>query len=173
MFKVNRILRVARQYGCRTFVESGTFYGQTVARVKNQFEKVISFELSRDLFELNALAFSRYEHIEVRFGDSADLLRGINQRASGRILFWLDGHYSGPGTALGTVVSPILAELDAIQQNGRADDCILIDDARLFTGRSGYPVVEEVRSKLKKINPQYEIQDDWDCIVAVPSIVKS
>src|SRR5207253_8101862 len=117
---------------------------------------------------LNFASFSRHPNVHIVFGDSAKVFEGIVQTTSGRILFWLDGHYSGPGTALGDDVCPILAELDVICQLARADHCILIDDVRLFTGADGYPPIDAVRTKLKEINPQYEIRQDWDCLVAVP-----
>ena len=59
--------------------------------------------------------------------------------SNGRILFWLDGHYSGEGTGGCDEVCPIIAELRLIAQSKRKDHCILIDDARLFIGEDGYP----------------------------------
>jgi len=67
------------------------------------------------------------------------------QDSSGRILFWLDGHYSGEGTACGDQVSPILQELDLIKAHPRRDHCILIDDSRLFTGVDGYPTLKATK----------------------------
>jgi hypothetical protein len=88
--------------------------------------------------------------------------------ARGRILFWLDGHYSGHGTACGEQVSPILKELNIIKCQSRHDHCILIDDVRLFVDADGYPSLEETKAKLLEINPRYTISVDGDCLVALP-----
>ncbi len=83
------------------------------------------------------------------------------------ILFWLDGHYSGQGTGIGELTSPILNELDIIQSKNLSKYCILIDDYRLFNGTDGYPSVHTVMEKIKSINSNSEIFIDKDCFVAV------
>ena len=73
--------------------------------------------------------------------------------------FYLDGHYSGGGTA--NSENPIMTEIRAVLAWVRAGDCascqdggiinrrrrsvIVIDDARLFTGPNGYPTVLELQ----------------------------
>jgi hypothetical protein len=166
--KRRRIIRVAREHQCETFVETGTFYGQTLDAVHCVFSRSFSCELSARLFELNFMAFRDTEDVRVLFGDSADVLRQILPNCSGRILFWLDGHYSGGETAIGSCICPALMELDAIKMDARRDHCILIDDARLFTGSAGYPSMAEVLSKLREINSSYVIELDGDCLTAVP-----
>ena len=66
-------------------------------------------------------------------------------------LFWLDAHYSGGETAQGPEDSPIMKELDFIL-NHRSDHCILIDDARCFNGKAGYPRIGELKKMLAKRN---------------------
>ncbi len=92
-----------------------------------------------------------------------DILRQVNGE---RILFWLDGHYSGPGTAQGRVISPLMEELTIIGRDTRNDHCILIDDLRLCTGSGGYPHLNDIQAKLRHINTRYEIYADGDCLVA-------
>jgi hypothetical protein len=167
--KVARIRRLARRYSCQTFVETGTFYGQTVAAAGPVFSKVLSCELSDELFELNRRAFDRNPNVHIFHGDSSALLEEMIRHIDGRALFWLDGHYSGPGTALGSSTSPASAELRAIGHSSRRDHCILIDDIRLFTGLDGYPHVHSIQSALAEINPEFDIRIEGDCMVAAPS----
>jgi len=167
-YKTKRILRVAREYSCETFVETGTFYGQTVAAMSSHFRKVFSCELSARLWDLNRRSFAAKSNVNILLGDSATVLNEVIREISGRTLFWLDGHYSGPGTALGDQVSPVLGELAAIRKHHRNDHCILVDDARLFTGSNGYPTLASLRLGLRKINAAYEISVNGDCIIALP-----
>jgi hypothetical protein len=88
------------------------------------------------------------------------------ESVGGNILYWLDGHYSGEGTAIGESVSPIHRELGIIRERYRKGDCILIDDARMFTGDDGYPPISEVFEVLKGIDPAFDVSIDGDCIVA-------
>jgi hypothetical protein len=76
-------------------------------------------------------------------GDSGGLLPEVIPRIKGRCLFWLDGHYSGGVTARGSEDTPIRKELEHIVAAGRDADVVLIDDARCFDGRNGYPTLEE------------------------------
>jgi hypothetical protein len=64
-------------------------------------------------------------------------------RIEGRCVFWLDGHYSGGATGRGPEDTPIRRELEHIAAAGRVWDVVLIDDARCFDGRNGYPTLDE------------------------------
>lgn len=168
IFKRKRIRSIGALFACETFIETGTFYGQMIDAVKEHFHRVLSVELFEPLFHLNQLAFSDQPQVRIYLGDSSTRLQDMLSDAGGRILFWLDGHYSGEGTACGDRVSPILRELDIIKNLARHDHCILIDDARLFLGEDGYPTLEVTKAKLLEINPSYKITIDHDCIVALP-----
>ena len=83
------------------------------------------------------------------------------QEIEGPALFWLDGHYSGGGTAKGEMCTPIIQELKVIGLRS-PQDVILIDDARLFTGRDDYPTLDEVRKLVDDIFPgsSYTVKHD-------------
>lgn len=172
IYKVKRIIATADRYRCTVFIETGTFYGQTVNAVKKSFEMVLSVELFVPLYNYNKKAFANNDNVTIYFGDSSSELKKMIDKSIGSILFWLDGHYSGGGTACGDIESPILAELETIKSNRNDMHCILIDDARLFTGTHGYPTLDKTISMLLEINPNYQIDIDCDCIVAVPLLVK-
>lgn len=167
IFKKKRVRTFATCFACETFIETGTFYGQMTNAVRHYFKKVLSVELFEPFYQMNKAAFSAYPNVYLYFGDSSSELKTMLNNTEGRILFWLDGHYSGKGTACGDQISPIIQELEMIGMHSRNDHCILIDDARLF-GTEGYPTLEETKVKLKAINPDYFVSVDHDCIVASP-----
>ena len=169
VYKKRRIKRLAREHRCDTFVETGTFYGQMVNFARGVFSKVISVEIYPPFHRENAAQFAHDPDVHILLGDSGRNLPEAISMASGRILFWLDGHYSGSGTGIGEKVSPIIEELRLIAKAGRKDHCVVIDDRRLFIGSDGYPTLDETIAELKAINPDYAIEVDGDGIVAVPS----
>jgi hypothetical protein len=103
-------------------------------------------------------------------GDSKNVLGKILNCAEGRILFWLDGHYSGPGTGRGDTDCPLLLELLEIADHPRKDHCILIDDARLFDAQKEYPTIEQVTAGLHRINHEYRIEVKGDIVRALPPV---
>ncbi len=169
VYKKRRIKRLARTHGCDTFIETGTFYGQMVNFARGIFPKVISVEIHPPFHRENTAQFARDSNVLVLLGDSGKNLPEAISLATGRILFWLDGHYSGSGTGIGDKVSPIIEELRLIARAGRRGDCIVIDDKRLFTGHDGYPTMDEAIGELKAIDSGYEITVDRDCVVACPT----
>jgi hypothetical protein len=168
VYKKRRIKRLAQEHRCDTFVETGTFYGQMVNFARGFFRKVISVEIYPPFHSENAAQFAHDPGVHILLGDSGKNLPEAITLASGRILFWLDGHYSGAGTGIGDKVSPIIEELRLIAKAGRKDDCIVIDDRRLFTGEDGYPTLDAAVAELMAINPGYKVTFDQDCIVAEP-----
>ncbi len=168
VYKKRRIKRLARAHGCDTFIETGTFYGQMVNFARGLFRKVISVEIYPLFHRENTAQFAHDPDVHILLGDSGKNLPEAISIASGRILFWLDGHYSGAGTGIGDKVSPIIEELRLIAKASRRDVCILIDDRRLFTGEGGYPTLDAAVSELMVINPGYKVSFDRDCIVAEP-----
>jgi hypothetical protein len=168
VYKKRRIKRLAQEHRCGTFVETGTFYGQMVNFARGVFRKVISVEIYPPFHRQNTAQFAHDPDVHILLGDSGKNLPEAISIASGRILFWLDGHYSGAGTGIGDKVSPIIEELRLIAKGGRKDDCIVIDDRRLFTGEGGYPTLDAAVAELMAINPGYKVSFDQDCIVAEP-----
>jgi len=92
-------------------------------------------------------------------------------------MFWLDGHWSGDGTAQGFCNTPIMKELKAIKDNGITDAVILVDDICCFHPDMdeiaeialGYPTVHRLKEELLSINPNYQIIIYGDIAIAWPS----
>jgi len=111
-------------------VETGTYLGEGARRLAGLFPIVVTIELSEELYALAAQALAAYPNVEVVLGDSRSELERIVDPAQ-PTLYFLDGHWSAGSTAGEDAECPVLEELDAIAR-GHADDCVVIDDARLF-----------------------------------------
>ena len=134
------VRRYGKSFSIDTLVESGTYLGEMVEAQRSRFHKIISIELSPELFEKAKTRFHRHDHVELLCGDSGELLKTVVPALDKPAIFWLDAHYSGGNTARGKEDTPILKELRTIYQS-KLPHVILIDDARLFDGTGGYPTI--------------------------------
>lgn len=127
------VLLLREQFGIEIFVETGTFEGATAAWAAKHFRRVLTVELSPQLFERAAVRYCDLGNIEFAQGDSATFLREIVDEIDQPAIYWLDAHWCGGPAAGGTPnsVCPLLGELGEINRSGHAN-CILIDDARYF-----------------------------------------
>lgn len=117
-----------------TWVETGTFKGNTTAFLAGIGSKVYSIEPEPTLFANAAARFASNDRITILNGPSERIFPDLLPTLSGDLNFWLDGHYSAGVTFKGDIDTPIIAELDEIARNldrfGRV--VILIDDLRCF-----------------------------------------
>ena len=145
-----------------TFVETGTYLGDTPYALMNVFQEIYTIEINSRLHEWSRIRFSGNEHVHLLLGDSAVKLPVVLERLDCPALFWLDGHYSGGITGKGSQDTPILHELDSIFGHPVCGHVILIDDARYFTGRNGYPTLQELDEYVSGQEPGYrcEIAND-------------
>jgi hypothetical protein len=140
----------------RVFVESGTFFGDMLAAVRPDFDRLYSIELSAGLAARAKRRFARDPAIEIRHGDSGTLLGPLLRSVAAPAVLWLDGHYSGWLTARGETDTPIWSELRAALETGTATDALLVDDARLFGTAPAYPRAEAVIAYVKERRPDWE-----------------
>jgi len=148
--KVRNILAVADLFGIRTLVETGTQAGATLAATLDYFTRLYSIEIYEPSVAAARRRFAAFPKVSIIHGDSATALPALVKTIEEPVLFWLDGHYSGKGTGMGEEHSPIVAEVEHIRQlrpPGR--DAIIIDDARLFVGKDGYPPLEKFLADMK------------------------
>jgi hypothetical protein len=148
----------------KTFIETGTYIGDTVEYVKNDFEKIFTIELSDKYADESTERFKNDSKIKVIKGDSkielTKLLTDINEPC----VFWLDGHYSYADTALSNKKTPILEEINPILLKPE-NHIILIDDARLFIGRHNYPTIFSFVNFVRRYNKSYKISICKDIII--------
>jgi len=158
------IMQYANEYRCKCFVETGTYLGDTVERMKVFFDKVYSIELGKSLYENACIRFANDSNVILHCGDSGELLKDILPEIDEKILFWLDGHYSCGITVKGSKNTPIIKELEAISRNNQKNHIILIDDAKCFGVEEDYPTIEELRKIVLCFFPESDFRVENDII---------
>lgn len=141
------------------------------------FDAVVTIELSQDLHRAAAETLADLPNVGLVQGDSrAELVPLAAERIP--TLYWLDGHWSGGETAGAGHECPVLGELAAIG-SGHPDDCILIDDARLFAAApppphdpAQWPTLLQVLDGIRAQRPQHHITLVHDVVVGVPRAAK-
>lgn len=117
-----------------TWVETGTFKGDTTAFLAGISNKVYSIEPEPTLVANAEKRFANTPNVEIIKGTSEDILPELLPKLSGDINFWLDGHYSAGTTFQGPTDTPIVAELATLRKSLKNFGLvsILIDDVRSF-----------------------------------------
>ena len=156
------------RHNITTFVETGTYLGDTVEFFRRKCVSIFSIELNESFARDGQRRFRAHRHIEILHGDSGVVLGKVLQRLNGPALFWLDGHYSGGQTAFADIATPIMAELDTIFSREVRNHIILIDDARLFNGTDGYPKLDALREHICTHRPNYSFAVENDIIRCIP-----
>ncbi len=167
--KQKALIECRDQFGTRTLVETGTFRGDMMHALSDQFDQLYSIELSEQLFQKATERFRDRSHIEILQGDSGRVLGELVPKLKARTLFWLDGHYSAGETAKGEKDTPIYEELAHILNDQRFEHVVLIDDARLFGTDPGYPKVEEIKAFVAQRRPNYSLNIETDSIRLLPT----
>ena len=139
------------------FVETGCYIGGGIKQaLEAGFEQIYSIELSPYYYNLCKTAFIENSNIKLFLGDSGNILYEVIKDIDSPITFWLDGHFSGGSTALGSEACPILKELDQIKKHPIKTHTILIDDLRVFGTHSfNFITIDQIKEKILEINPNY------------------
>ena len=162
------IYELHKKYRISILVETGTFMGDMLEAQKRTFKKLYSVELSEELYNNAKKRFIYERKITLVQGDSSTKLKEIAEKLNVRTIFWLDGHYSGEGTALGDLECPIFAEIDGVFSSKIKNHIILVDDERCFTGFNSYPTKEELLQYIHKYNKNYTLRISNDVIILEP-----
>lgn len=142
--KRQRIREIAMAFECRTFIETGTYMGDTVQSMLSSFDHLHSIELAPFYATRARNRFRGRSQVTIHEGDSAVLLPRILADVKCPALIWLDAHYCGGVTATSVPLATELATIPNINQH-----CILIDDAHML-GTPGYPTVDELSATLAR-----------------------
>jgi len=170
IIKENVLKEYAKKFNLKTFVETGTYYGDMIYALKDNFEKIYTVELDEFLFKTAKKRFVSFNHIEVIHGDSGEKIKEIILKINEPTLFWLDGHASGGETAKGEKDTPIYEELDIIFKSKNLDHVIVIDDARCFGNEPDYPTLNELKEFVFSKKKNLEITVEFDSIRIIPKI---
>lgn len=154
-------------------VETGTYRGKTARSLATVLPAVITIELSQDLHAAVAADLKDTPAITSLQGDSVERLAEVADPAS-PTLFFLDGHWSGEGTAGEHAECPVIAEL-AVIGAGNPDDCVIVDDARMFTSAPApphdpaeWPTLMELCDAIREHRPDHFVTLLDDQVIAVP-----
>jgi hypothetical protein len=125
--KIALLKRYATEYRLRTFVETGTYDGDTSAEMAAFGLEVYTCELSPEFYLRCRVRFGDNPRIHLSLDDSRVWLpRVLGSLLTGPVLVWLDAHHSDAGSAPGY---PLAEELKHV----RGCDVTLIDDIRLLS----------------------------------------
>ena len=168
------ILGIRDALRARTFVETGTSIGNTASWAAEHFERVFTVEADPSLHERAKGAHGHFDNIEFLLGDSRGVLARMVSDLSAPAIFWLDGHFSGQGTAGEGDECPLLDELAAVRSSP-VHHAIFIDDARLFEcpppppcNPDDWPTIDQVIDGVRQADVERHITIVEDVIAAVP-----
>lgn len=163
------LLRAYGQFcSLHVLIETGTNEGLTPFALMNSFRELHTIELDDQLYARAVNMFAPYLNVRCHHGDSRDVLPDVLASIDEPALVWLDGHYSGPGTAHGVESSPIREELRILFEDGRTH-VILVDDARIFDGGPEhelyphyelYPSLQWVKEYANEHDYSYTLEND-------------
>lgn len=167
--KQQHLRKWASANNLKVLIETGTYLGDMVFAMQDDFRKIISIELADVFYRKAVVRFNKQSHIEIMHGDSGKVLRDIIPAIKENALIWLDGHYSGGMTAKGEKECPVYEELHHVFASP-FNHTILIDDARLFIGKNDYPTIEELKQFVASEKPAYHFLLENDAIIITPSV---
>jgi len=170
LLKQRTVLEYAGKFGLRVLVETGTYYGEMVAAVKNHFDRVYSIEYDHPLAQRAIRRFKRDPKIRILEGDSAAALPELLKSLAEPALFWLDAGYWG-WERLRREPERLSVEVEAILGHSVKGHVILMDDARMLNGQNGALTVPEFQSRIAARFPDraVELRDDIIRITPRPS----
>lgn len=159
------------------FIETGTYKGTTSVWASSHFDKVITIELSREIFIQTKSLYQYIGNIEFVYGDSRKELKRILNEFNQSAIFWLDAHWCDLDSYGENDQCPLIDELEIICSSS-GNHVILIDDARLFLSPPPfpniikfYPTISEVIFKVMELMDAYIIVYE-DVIFCIPKMFK-
>jgi hypothetical protein len=153
-----------------TWVETGTYLGETARMLAEHGNKVFTVEPQPELYIQARERLDDVAKITVIHGTSEAVLPELLPTLSGDVNFWLDGHYSAGVTFEGSQHTPILDELSAISANLSrfGSVAILVDDIRCFDPRipgfSTYPPLDSIVDWAREHDLSWHIEHDILCM---------
>lgn len=159
-----------------TFVETGTFEGETIQKALPFFQKIYTIEASQDYHDTVAERFGSNEKIHLLHGDSAVVMKEfIGDLCDRSVFYWMDAHWCADEKTAGAHSQcPLLRELHAISKLN-IQSVIVIDDARLFFCAppapyevDDWPSFDQVIRKLYLMSSDHEITVINDVIIFYP-----
>ena len=117
-----------------TWVETGTYKGDTTSLLARNARFVHSIEPAKQLYDQSQRKLKKFDNVSLHFGTSEEVFPILIPTLNGDVSFWLDGHFSAGETFKAEKDTPIVKELSTISANieNFSQLAILIDDIRCF-----------------------------------------
>jgi hypothetical protein len=128
-YVINRLKDDYNKY--TTFVETGTYCGETIFEMEPYFTKLYTVELSPTHYNSTRAKYSGSK-INFILGDSVNIFEKLLPTINENVIFFLDGHWSSGDTAKGDKDCPLIEEVTHINNLFHQNAIIIIDDCRLF-----------------------------------------
>lgn len=168
LLKQRTVREYAEKYRLRTMVETGTYYGEMVAAMKNRFDEIYSVEYDAGLAERAQNKFARWPNIHILQGDSQLVVPQLLDSLTLPALFWLDAGYYGWAGLQGDK-QRLTTELEAILSHPVKEHVILMDDARGLNGQNGAPTVEQLKQRIETEFPGRKVEVKHDILRVTPA----
>jgi len=166
LLKQKVVRHYGEKYGLTTLVETGTYYGEMVAAMKNRFTQIYSIEFVPELAQRARHKFANLQHVRIFCGDSKLVMPEVLTLLRGPALFWLDAGYYGWIGVRGNE-ERLSAELEMILSHPYPH-IILLDDARGLTGQDGIPSVNDVKNYVESKFPLRTVEVKYDIMRITP-----
>ena len=166
LVKQRAVREYADRYDLHVLVETGTYYGEMVAAMRQRFDEIYSIEFDNPLADRAAKKFARWPHIHILEGYSQKKIPEILAKLTRPALFWLDAGYYGWAGLQGDK-QRLTVELDSILQHTvhqptTKNHIILMDDARGLSGENGAPTVDQVKQHIESTFPGRKVSVKHD-----------
>ena len=114
-----------------TFIETGTYNGDTIFNLEPYFNKLYTIEYSEIYYNKTK---NNYNGNKINFilGDSSIIFESLLPTITENCIFFLDGHYSSGDTGQSSLDCPLNEEITHINNLFMNEAIIIIDDYRLF-----------------------------------------
>jgi hypothetical protein len=169
---------IQREFNISSFVETGTYMGETADWAAGLFKDVYTIELSETFYKKSVEKYGDRPNIRFLQGSSLSVLSDLLKGNLPISLFWLDAHFSEGGTAGEEIQCPLLDEIRIILKKN-ARHFIFIDDARQILSYapeslrviSDLPPFKDVMDALDRFGPRYSVV--WrDVLISAPDDCK-
>ncbi len=163
-----------------TFVETGTYQGDTVVRALPFFDKLYSTESVEQHYRAAVQRLAAERSVELSHADSAEFLGELSPALRAEsVLYWLDAHWCATETPHepGSAQCPLDGELAAIGRLN-TDSVVLIDDARYVLApppppndATQWPAFDQVLGQLRALSSDHEVSVANDTIIFSPKAI--
>lgn len=134
--------KIAADYNCPHFVETGTWKGDAVAyALQTNFATIISVEIVPGIAAEAQKRFQQYKNVRIIEGNSVSVLFKELPLLQGNCIFWLDAHFPGAEEGINRYDAetnedrrlPLEKEIEAARSSRQGfNDVLIIDDLRIY-----------------------------------------